>query len=114
CAARPTGRKLRPDIKEQDPFFPPRLPRPQRLGACRIPEHFEIAQFLAQQMRVQQGRKFSSQFASTLVSTRRGKKMTEVQQQAQGIKLRQTAARIGPFFYEFRALRRGRKKARNS
>src|ERR1039458_5254981 len=61
-------------------------------------------------MRVQQGRKFPSQFASTLVSTRRGKKMTEVQQQAQGIKLRQTAARIVPFFYEFRALRRRRKK----
>ena len=103
-SGRTSGRKRSPDIEEQDVVFQPWLPGPQRLGGCRIPEHLKTAQFLAQQMGVQQRREFSSR----LVSTGRRQKMTEVQKQAESVKLRQTAARVIPFFYEFRALRHRR------
>src|SRR5260370_42202182 len=93
-------------MEEQEPVFYPRLPRPQQLGSRRIPNHFKTTQLLAQQMSVQQMRKSSIGIAST----RRREKMGEVQEQTQCINLRQNAARVVPFFYEFRALRRRRKK----
>src|SRR5260370_42290517 len=93
-------------MEEQEPVFYPRLPRPQRLGAGRIPNHFKTTQLLAQQMSVQQRRKSSIGIAST----RRREKMAEVQEQTQGVKLRQNAARVVPFFYEFPALPPPRKK----
>src|SRR5258708_37557487 len=53
---------------------------------------------------------FAIRFFAVVISAGSGKKMTEVQQQTQGIKLRQDATRVTPFFYEFRALRRRRER----
>src|ERR1019366_2589699 len=103
----PGGRKRSPQIEKQDAVFCSRLPRPQRLGACCIPEHLKTTQSFAQQMSVQQRRKFSIAIAATL----QRKEMAEVQQQAQSVELGESAARIAPFLDEFRALRRWRQRA---
>src|SRR5271168_5192199 len=82
-------RKRSPDIKEQDVILHARLPRPQGLGSCRVPSHLKSAEFLAQQMGVQQGREFSIGLVSSGCRRKNRKRMTEVQQQAQSIELGQ-------------------------